>query len=60
MGAQIEVLQLHRFEGADGCRHHLLLRAAGPGFVNADQAMADAANDFADSSAARWRADGAA
>lgn len=49
MGVPIEVYELHRYEAAAGCRHDLLLRAARPGWSNADQAAQDAADAFVDS-----------
>lgn len=54
MGVRTLVFRLHRFEG-DGCCHDLLVRAVRPSSSNADQAMADAAEAFADSTLTHLR-----
>ena len=49
MGIPLQVFTLHAYEGAEaGCRHHLLLRVAQPGFSNADEAEHEAAVRAAD------------
>ena len=52
MGIALEVFRLVRFDGAAGCRHHLLARAGRPSYPNFDQSAEDAAESLLESTLA--------
>ena len=56
MAVPTQVFRLYRYQSPARCGHDLLVRVGRPGSSNADQGAADAAEDFADSTAEHLRA----
>jgi hypothetical protein len=48
----LQIFRLVRFDGPDGCAHHLLARAGRPSYPNYDQSAEDAAESLLDSTLA--------